>query len=183
MSTAAATASATPEPSQLLQRIMCAARDAKEAPRPEAIDEFAAEFDRLDKELIAAKKTASDAAKPVNALESELIELVRRFGGPHGKSSKLVHGIAWEMMGTFGKSTIMDNAAIERLRLALKKAGKTKLLKKLFTRDTRWTFSSQALEIVKTEKLTPKQMGMLLQCFDSRDCAPKLDVRPKKKGV
>ena len=41
-------------------------------------------------------------------------------------------------MATFGMS--QDSAAIDRLRAALKKAKKTRLLKKLFQQDIRWTF-------------------------------------------
>jgi hypothetical protein len=183
---AAATATQPAEsPNPLLLRIQCAARDAKDAPKPDAIDEFAAEFDRLDRELTAAEEAVKNAAKPVATLKAELIELVRRFGGPHGKSSKLMHGIAWELMGTFGKTTVTDNAAVERFRLALQRRRKTALLKKLFTQDVRYSFSSQAMEIIKAEKkpLTPKLMGLLLMCFDTNDCAPRLDVRPKKKAA
>src|SRR5208283_6234653 len=126
----AAAATAQPiSPSPLLQRIMCAARDAKDAPKPEALDEFAIEFDRLDRELTKAQDAAKDAAKPVALLKVELIELVKRFGGPHGKSSKLLHGILWELMGTFGKTTTTDNAAVERFRVALQKRHRAVLLK------------------------------------------------------
>jgi hypothetical protein len=184
MNSANAASPAVEDPaSPLLVRIMCAARDAKDAPKPDAVDEFAVEFDRLDRELTKAVDAARDAAKPVATLKSELIELVKKFGGPHGKSSKLLHGIFWELMGTYGKTTVTDNAAIERFRVALQRRHKTALLKKLFSPDVRWTFSSQAMEIIKAEKkpLTPKLMGLLLMCFDTRDCTPKLDARPKNK--
>lgn len=182
---AAATALPSPAENVLLTRIMSAARDAKDAPKPDAIDEFAVEFDRLDRELTKAQDAVKEAAKPVAVLRSELIGLVRKFGGPHGKSSKLLHGISWEMMGTYGKTTVTDNAAIERFRVALQRRHKTVLLKKLFTQDVRYTFSSKAMEIIKAEKkpLTPKLMALLLMCFDTDDCAPKLDVRPKKKAA
>jgi hypothetical protein len=182
---AAATAQPVAAPNPLLNRIMCAARDAKDAPKPDALDEFALEFDRLDRELTKAQNAARDAAKPVALLKVELIELVRRFGGPHGKSSKLLQGIGWELMGTFGKTTGTDNAAIGRFRTALQRRHKTALLKKLFSQDVRFTFSSQAMEIIKAEKkpLTPKLMELLLMCFVTDDLTPKLDVRPKKKAA
>jgi hypothetical protein len=140
------------------------------------------EFDRLDRALTEAKEAVTVAARPVALLKTELIELVRRFGGPHAKSSKLVHGILWEMMGTFGKTMVTDNAAVERFRLALQARRKTVLLKKLFTEDVRYTFSAEAMEIIKSEKhpLTPKLTGLLLRCFDSGDRTPTLDVRLKK---
>jgi hypothetical protein len=166
-----------------LQRIQVAARDAKDAPKPDAIDEFAVEFDRLDRELAKAKKSAKDAAMPVAALEPELIALVRSFGGPHAEKSKILHGIAWEMMATFGQGMLQDAAAIERLRLALKKAKQARLLKKLFQQDIRWTFKASSVEVVKREKLTPKLLRLLLLCFVPVDKTPTLDVREKKKAA
>jgi hypothetical protein len=169
--------------SPLLISIQCAARDAKEAPKPATVDEFSLEYDRLKQELKKAEEQADAAKKPVDVLKLELIELVRRFGGSHAEKSKLLHGIDWEMMATFGQSMQQDAAAIERLRVALKKSGKTRLLKKLFTEEKRWAFSTNAMTLVKGEKLTPSIMSLLLKCFVPSDNTPRLDVRPKKKVV
>jgi hypothetical protein len=76
-----------------------------------------------------------------------------------------------------------DAAAIDRLRMALKKAKKARLLKKLFKQDIRWTFQAASAEIVKREKLSPTLMQKLLLCFVPTDRTPTLDVREKKKAT
>jgi septum formation topological specificity factor MinE len=153
------------------------------APKPEAVDLQAIEYARLQKLLADATEAAEAAATPVKNLKLELIELVRKFGGVHREKSKLLHGIVWEMMATFGQSTSQDAAAVERLRLALVKAKKARILKKLFTKQISWRFNSDASEVIKGEKLTPKQMALVLQCFDTEDRTPTLDVREKKKAA
>jgi len=162
-------------------------RELELAPTPEEADEFAAEFDRLCTALAEAQAEAKlkigKLSLPVVKLKQELIELVRNFGGPHREKSKLLHGIAWELMATFSQSISQDTAAVERLRVELKKKKQTRLLKKLFTEDKRWTFSSNAAEILKAEKLSPKLMALVLQCFVTTDRTPTLDVRPKKKAA
>lgn len=152
-----------------------------EAPRPAEVDERAAAFYKLGNELVAARVKLTDVQKLVSEKELELIDLVRSCGGPHAQKSKIVHGIVWEMVATFAQYTTQDSAAVERFRLALVAAKKTRLLKKIFSADIRWTMKTGAAEIVKTEKLTPKLMGLLLQCSVTQDKKPSLDVRPKKK--
>lgn len=152
-----------------------------EAPQPAEVDERAIAFHQLEVDLATARFFLSAAQKLVSEKERELIELVSSCGGPHALKSKIVHGILWEMVATFAQYTTQDAAAVERFRLALVKARKTRLLKKIFSADIRWTMKTGAAEIVKTEKLTPKQMGLLLQCSVTQDKKPSLDVRPKKK--
>jgi hypothetical protein len=160
-----------------------AAKALKPAPSPAEIDLKAIEYNDLEAELIAAKEAVPIAAKPVAEMKAELIDLVRDFGGAHAEKSKLLHGIAWEMMATFGQSMTQDAAAIDRLRMALKKAKKARLLKKLFKQDIRWTFQAASAEIVKREKLSPTLMQKLLLCFVPTDRTPTLDVREKKKAT
>jgi hypothetical protein len=150
------------------------------APKREETDEFAMEFKRLEKTLLQAKASVTAAQAPVETLKQELIDLVRNFGGAHREKSKLLHGIGWEIMATFGQSTVQDAAAVERLRAELKKKKLARLLKRLFTEEKRWTFSSNAMQVVKGEKLSPKLMGLVLQCFVTSDRTPILDVREKK---
>lgn len=153
------------------------------APSPAEIDLKAVEYKDLEKKLEEAKAAVPIAAKPVNDLKAELIELVRSCGGPHAEKSKILHGILWEMMATFGQSMTQDAAAIERLRVALRKAKKTRLLKKLFQQDIRWTFNAASAEIVKREKLSPNLMRGLLLCFVTSDRTPTLDVRKNKTAA
>jgi hypothetical protein len=152
-----------------------------EAPLPAEVDERAIAFHQLEEDLAAARVELSAAQKLVSEKELELIELVRSCGGPHGQKSKIVHGIVWEMMATFAQYTTQDSAAVERFRQALVKAKKTRLLKKIFSADIRWTMQTGAAEIVQTEKLTPKLMALLLMCSTTQDKKPSLDVRAKKK--
>jgi hypothetical protein len=150
------------------------------APKPEEVDAQALEYKRLEKLLSDAMEASAAATVPVKALKLELIELVREFGSVHKEKSKLLHGILWEMMATFGQSTSQNAAAVEDLRRALVKAKKARLLKKLFAKEIRWTFNSSARELIQGEKLTPKQLAMVLRCFNTEDRTPTLDVREKK---
>jgi hypothetical protein len=160
-----------------------AAKAVKPAPSTAEIDLRAIEYKDLEKKLQEARDAVPVALKPVADLKVELIDLVRDFGGAHGEKSKILHGIAWELMATFGQGMTQDAAAIDRLRLALKKAKKARLLKKLFQQDVRWTFKAASVEVVKREKLSPTLMQKLLMCFVPTDRTPTLDVREKKKAA
>jgi hypothetical protein len=156
--------------------------DLDDSPKPEDVDAHAIKYKDLEKKVKDSEQATTDAKAPLLALKLQLIALVRKFGGAHAEKSKLMHGILWELMGTFGQSTTQDAAAIERLRLALVKAKKARLLKKLFTKRVSWQFNSNATTVIKTEKLTDKEKGLVLDCFDTEDSTPRLDVREKKKG-
>ena len=151
------------------------------APMPAEVDSRAEEFHQLELDLEKANTEIGALRKEIAVKEAALIELVKNCGGPHAQKSKILHGIVWEMVATFSQYTTQDAAAIERLRVELVKAKQTKLLKKLFQADVRWTMKASAAEIVKTEKLSPKLMALLLQCQVTQDKKPSLDVRPKKK--
>ncbi len=152
------------------------------APLPAEVDERAEIFSELEKKLAEAKAEVKTAQEKLAAKELELIELVRSFGGPHASKSKILHGILWEMVATFSQYTVQDSAAVERFRLALKEARQTRLLKKIFKEDKRYTFDGVAAAgIIKTEKLSAELLTLLLQCAVTKDKAPSLDVRLKKK--
>lgn len=152
-----------------------------EAPLPADIDDRADLFRELQTKLDEARAEVKAAQEKLTANEIELIELVRSFGGPHATKSKILHGIIYEMVATFSQYTTQDSAAVERFRQALIESKQTRLLKKIFKSDIRWTMQSSAAEIVKNEKLSPKLMALLLQCTVTQDRKPTLDVRPKKK--
>lgn len=161
---------------------MTAALAQQVAPLPLEVDHSAEGFHQLETHLAEAKTKFDEAQKQLADRKEELIAMVREFGGPHREKSKILHGIVWEIMATFGQHTAQDAAAIERFRLALTKAKKTRVLKKLFTKDVRWTMNAGAAQIAAAEKLSPKLMALLLQCSDTQDKKPTLDVRPKKKA-
>jgi hypothetical protein len=151
------------------------------APRPAEVDERAEKFHKLEADLATKVEECSKLKKDIAARELDLIELVKAFGGPHCTKSKILHGIVWEMVATFSQYTVLDSLAIERFRKALAEAGQTRLIKKMFKQDVRWTFdAASTAEIVKTERLSSKLMALLLQCTVSQDKKPSLDVRPKK---
>lgn len=154
---------------------------AKVALLPAQVDSAAEDFRELELKLVAAKKKYQDAQKELGDRERGLIELVSATGGPHAQKSKILHGIVWEIVATFSQYTTQDSAAVERFRQALVAAKQTRLLKKIFKGDVRWTMQSGAEEIVKTEKLSPRLMALLLQCSVTADKKPSLDVRQKKK--
>lgn len=158
-----------------------AAQLAKPAPLPADVDSRAEEVCELELTLSGARARIAVLQKEFSAKQQELIDLVSAHGGPHAQKSKILHGIVWEMLVTFAQYTTQDAAAVERFRLALVKAKKTRLMKKIFRSDVRWTMQSSAAEIVKTEQLTPTLMSLLLQCSVTQDKKPSLDVRRKKK--
>jgi hypothetical protein len=165
-----------------------AAKAVIESPNAEQIDTHALEYKRLDKILDEAKIAYAAVKKAEGAqldkLHFSLIDLVHRFGGKHAEKSKILHGIEWELMATFGSSHGIDAAAVERLRVALKAANKTRLLKKLFTQETSWRLAPDASEILKAEGTLPDDLAVAaLACFTFTAATPRLDVRPKKKSA
>jgi hypothetical protein len=151
------------------------------SPLPAEVDERAEAFHDLELEIEKASIHVASLRKEIIAKQEALIELVRTCGGPHAQKSKIMHGIVWEMVATFSQYTTQDAAMVERFREALVASGLTRLMKKIFTADTRWTMQASASEIVKNEKLSPRLMALLLQCSVTQDKKPSLDVRPKKK--
>jgi hypothetical protein len=149
------------------------------APSPSRVDELAQEYLALKDKLLQATLAAKEAAVPLDQLKEELIELVRDFGSVHAEKSKLLHGITKEMMATFGSSVSIDSAAVERFRLALVEAHQTRLHKKIFQRDVRWSISPEASMIIKGEKLSEPLLALYSQVQVIKDKTPSLQVREK----
>lgn len=157
------------------------------APNAEQIDAQAEEYKRLEKILDDAKaellKVKKKEGVELDALHASLIEMVRAFGGQHAQKSRILHGIDWELMATFGQSAGIDATAVERLRLALKEAGKTRLLKKLFSEHKSYSLAPDAADVLKAEGKLPDDLATLaLSCFTFTPSTPRLEVRPKKKA-
>jgi hypothetical protein len=156
------------------------------SPNAEQVDAHAVEYKRLENILDEAKAELAKVKKKEGAdldkLHVSLIDLVRSFGGKHAEKSKILHGIEWELMATFGQSAGIDSTAVERLRLALKKAKQTRLLKKLFTEEKTYRLAPNASEVLKAEGKLPDELAMLaLACFTFTPRTPQLEVRAKKK--
>jgi hypothetical protein len=158
-----------------------AAQLVKPSPLPAEVDERATKFHQLELDIEKVNLERRALEQELAAKKTALIELVRQHGSTHAKKSKILHGIAWEIMATFSKYTTQDGAAVDRFRQALVKAKKTRLLEKIFQQDVRWVVKASASEIVKMEKLTPALMVLLLKCSVTENKTPTLDVRQKKK--
>jgi hypothetical protein len=179
-SASAAKLSLAPSASNVIEAPMA------QAPNAEEIDAFAVEYKRLEKILDEAKaelaKVKGKEGSSLDKLHSTLIDIVRAFGGKHAEKSKILHGIEWELMATFGQSSSIDTTAVESLRLKLKAAGKTRLLKKLFTEERSYRLAPNASEVLKAEGKLPDRLAMAaLACFTFTPRTPQLEVRPAKK--
>ena len=83
------------------------------------------------------------------------------------------------MIVTFGSSVTIDAAAVERFRLALIESGQSRLLKRDFQKDERWTMMPQAAVIINGEKLSTALLSLYSQCQVVKPKTPSLVVREK----
>jgi hypothetical protein len=146
----------------------------------------AAEVEKLAQEYVDQKENVLQAAIAQRAAQQELeplhekcIELVTKFGSAHATKSKLLHGLEWEIMGTFGSSTSIDAAAVEILRSRLIATKQTRLLKRLFDKTIRWTLKSTARAEILREDVPSGPRALFAACEVTKDRAPSIEVRPK----
>jgi hypothetical protein len=151
------------------------------APAPAEVDQLAKEYLALKTKLDEALQASFAAQEPIQKMKERLIEKVREFGSTHAEKSKLLHGIVYEMLATFGSSISLDAAAVEAFRVGLVKAGQPRLLKKIFEKSERWTLSANAAAIVKGSKLSKPLLALYSQCQVTKSKAPMLQVREKAK--
>jgi hypothetical protein len=149
----------------------------KKAPTPAEVDEKAQEYCALKDALLVAMKAAVDAQIPLEKLKQELIEAVSSFGSAHAEKSKLLHGIGFEVMATFGQSTSIDAAAVERFRVALAESGQARLCAKVFEKTIRWTLQPNSGAIVRGSKLSKSLKALYSQCQVIQPSTPRLAVR------
>jgi hypothetical protein len=149
------------------------------APSPAQVDAKAEQYRRLKSALDEATQEAKRQCMPLAQLKEELVQLVRDFGSAHKEKSHLLHGITFEMMATFGSAVTIDAAAVERFRLALLESNQSRLLKRVFQKDERWTMSPQAATIIKGEKLSDALLAIFSQCEVVKQKSPSLVVREK----
>jgi septal ring factor EnvC (AmiA/AmiB activator) len=162
---------------------MSAAPHLVTVPTQPDVDKLAEEYQSLEKEFDRAEGELKAAAKKLDEKADELIRLVTSFGSAHAEKSKLLHGIRFEIMSTYGISTSVDGAAVERFRLELVKAKQARLLKKIFEKTVRWNLSPVASVIIQAEKkLSNKLLALYSQCTVTKPKKPSLIVRPKKLG-
>jgi hypothetical protein len=149
------------------------------APKPAEVDEKAEQYYRLKAALDEATEAAKLRCLPLVQLKEELVDLVRNFGSAHAEKSRLLHGVTHEMVVTFGQSVSVDAAAVERFRLALLESEQSRLLKKIFLQDVRFTLAPEAALVIKGTKLSNALLSLYSQCQVVKQKAPSLVVREK----
>lgn len=157
-------------------------------PTPAEVEALALEYHAIEEKIAELNKKYIEDLAPHNQRQGELRELlitqVREYGSVHGEKSKLLHGLDWEVMGTFGSSTSLDGAAVETFRLALVEEKKSRLLKKVFDKVIRWTLADSAGSFLRTEheagKFPDRLYALFARCSVPKELTPRLQVRPKK---
>jgi hypothetical protein len=150
-----------------------------EAPTAAQVDTLALEYTTLKDALLQATLARVAAQEKLEPVEAKLVDLVSQCGSAHAQKSKILHGLRWEIMGTFGKSTSIDAAAVERLRLHLLNTGKTRLLKRLFESTVRWDLKSTARAEILKPDITDDVRANFVACEVTKDRSPSLTVREK----
>jgi hypothetical protein len=141
------------------------------------IDRLAIQFLDLESKVDDAYKIATELDEPHEKMKGELICLVEEFGSAHAEKSKLLHGLAYEILATFGLTTSIDAAAVERFAAALRIAKQTKLLSRIFEQTTRYTLRPDAGSIIRSVALPKAQLALFSQCQVSKPRSPILKVR------
>lgn len=148
---------------------------------------FAHDLDKHAKEYLALKESylqATLAAKAAGELlekkGDELKQLVTEFGSAHAEKSKILHGVGYELVVTYGSSVVIDGQALEKFRLGLVAAKQARLLKRIFDKTIRWTLSPNAAAIIRGEqKLSKPLLALYAQCEVVKPRTPLLQVREK----
>lgn len=150
------------------------------APSPVRVDELAKEYMALKEKYLDARLKAEFAAEQVEKLAEVLKPLVSDYGSAHAEKSKVMHGVKWEVMVTYGSSVVIDGAAVEKFRLALVAAKQGRLLKKFFEKTIRWSLSPLAPALIKGEQQLPKSLlALYAMCEVVKPRTPSLQVREK----
>ena len=151
-------------------------------PSPAEIEKLALEYNKLKDELLEAILESKTLGAELAPVKEKCIEWVRQFGTAHAKKSKLLHGIKWEMMATFGSSSSADAAAIEKLRQHLLTVKKTRLLKLMFEMTPRWTLKETARVEILKPGVDDEIRALFALCEVPSDNTPKLEVRLKQSA-
>jgi len=154
-------------------------------PTAAEIEEVASEMIQLKGEIeleaAAAKKIIDPKLQRLDQLKTKAKTWLEQFGSAHAEKSRLLHGIALEIMGTFGTSTSIDAGAVETLRLALVKAKKTRVLKKLFKCVERWELVANWTEVLRSVKLSDRFTALAVKCQVTTPRTPTITPREREK--
>lgn len=152
---------------------------AGEAPTPAEVDDACRQYSELKDQLEQARLAASEIAEQVTLAGDCLRHLVGKYGSAHAEKSKLLHGLKYEAMCSYGQEVKIDASAVEQFRIALTKAGQPGLLRRLFEKTVRWTLKAQASEIVRSSDLPDKFRALYARCEVINAKTPVLKVREK----
>jgi hypothetical protein len=131
--------------------------------------------------MIQERLIALAYAPPVHTLcdlgSPPLVCLVEEFGSAHAEKSKLLHGIRYEMLATFGMSTSIDAAAAERFANARRVTKQTRLLNRMFDQQIRYTLAADASSIIRSVELSKPLLALFAACQVTKPRTPILKVR------
>jgi hypothetical protein len=154
-------------------------------PSPAEVESLAQEMVELKGKIAdieaKAKADAEPHLKRLNELKTLAEEWIRKFGSAHAEKSKLLRGILYEIMGTFGMSTSIDASAVEAFRLALVKAKQARLLRKIFEKTVRFDLKPDYASIIQGVQLKPKLLALYARCSVSTPRTPVITPRLQKE--
>jgi hypothetical protein len=87
--------------------------------------------------------------EPHERMKERLVDLVEQFGSADHEKSKLLHGLTHEIVATFGVSTSINAAAVDRFAHVLRVNRQIKLLELIFEQTTRYHLRPDAVALPK----------------------------------
>jgi hypothetical protein len=157
--------------------------ETKSAPNPAEIDRLSKEYLELKDKLFTAQLASGEISQQLTLKGELLKQMVSDFGSAHAEKSKLLHGLQYEVMATFGQTVTIDAAAVETFRDALRKSKQMRLLGKLFEKTIRWSLNPEASKIVRGSTLSKKLVDLFAKCEVVKSRTPTLQVRAKEKAA
>jgi hypothetical protein len=157
--------------------------------KPEALDQFAAEYISLKTEIFERNLELLDALKEKSARVAFLAKLFtdacHAHGSPHEKKSKLLSGLDYELMTTESSSSSIDQAAVRILESKCERHGKTDLFEQLFESVSEYRARPGADAIARASRgLTGPLAVAYLKCAVTKTSPPRLTaVRPRQKAT
>jgi hypothetical protein len=149
-------------------------------PSPAEVDKIAILYDAKKERVLQATLAQRAASEELELVQKQCVELVSKFGSAYAEKSKLLHGLKWEIMGTFGASTSIDSAAVETLRSFLTANKQTRLLKRMFESTTRWALKSTARAEILKDDVSAKARALFAACEVTKDRSPSIQARKKQ---
>jgi hypothetical protein len=149
----------------------------KHAPTPTEIDEIAAEYFGLESKVDTAYRLATELDAPFEDLKERCILAVEEHGQPHATKSRILIGIKSELVATFGISSSIDSAAVDRFRMALQAAGRTRILGKIFEERITFTLRPEAAGLLRREQMSDQLTALFARCAVMKARTPTLQVR------